>query len=242
MAFNFIDGEVLLIDKPYGWTSFDVVNSLRYTIKRALGVKKIKVGHAGTLDPLATGLLIICTGKFTKKIDSFQGMDKVYLGSMHIGATTPSFDKETEVDKTFDTSEIVPELLDSTLDKFIGEIEQTPPAYSAVKIDGKRAFEYARKNDDVKIKSRNVTISEFKLLNHDLPEIDFLVKCSKGTYIRSLVNDFGAALNNGAYMSALRRTEIGEFSVNDAYSVDDIKAKIREMDNQNIEDSSHNSQ
>ncbi len=233
MAFNFLEGEVLLVDKPYGWTSFDVVNSLRYTIKRALGIKKIKVGHAGTLDPLATGLLIVCTGKFTKQIDSYQGMDKVYIGSMHIGATTPSYDKETEVDQTFDTSNIDTKLLHDTLENFIGEIEQTPPVFSAVKIDGKRAFEYARKKDDVKIKSRTVTINDFKLLNNELPEVDFMVNCSKGTYIRSLVNDYGKALENGAYMSSLRRTKIGEYSVADAHSIDELKAKISEMDKEN---------
>ncbi len=228
--FDFINGEVLLVDKPLEWTSFDVVNSLRYAIKRALNVKKIKVGHAGTLDPLATGLLIVCTGKFTKQIESFQGLDKVYVGSMHIGATTPSYDKETEINKTFDTCNINKELLIETTKQFIGEIEQTPPIFSAVKIDGKRAFEYARKDDEVKIKSRKVNIHDFTLLNYDLPEIDFMVTCSKGTYIRSLVNDFGKALNNGAYMSALRRTSIGEFNINNAYTVDEIKAKIREQD------------
>ena len=224
--FDFINGEVLLVDKPYGWTSFDVVNSLRYSIKKSLGVKKIKVGHAGTLDPLATGLLIICTGKFTKKIESFQGMDKVYIGSMYIGATTPSFDLETEVDKKYPIDDITAELLLETTKQFTGEIEQTPPAFSAVKVDGKRAFEYARNDNDVKIKSRKVTISEFSLVNTELPEIDFLVKCSKGTYIRSLVNDFGKAINNGAYMSALRRTAIGDFSVNNAYTVDEMKRII----------------
>lgn len=226
MAFNFLEGEVLLIDKPYGWTSFDVVNSIRYTIKRTYNLKKIKVGHAGTLDPLATGLLIVCTGKFTKQIDSFQGMDKVYVGSMHIGATTPSFDKETEVNQTFDVSNVTEELLINTTKQFIGEVVQTPPAYSAVKIDGKRAFKYAREDNEVKIKSRNITISEFQLLNFNLPEIDFIVNCSKGTYIRSLVNDFGKALDNGAYMSGLRRTEIGEYSVNNAYTVDNLKEEI----------------
>ncbi len=220
--FNFIEGEILLIDKPFGWTSFDVVNKIRSAIKQTLNIKKIKVGHAGTLDPLATGLLIICTGKFTKKIDSFQGMDKIYVGSMFLGATTPSFDKETEVYSTFDTSTISKSQLIETSTKFTGKIEQTPPIYSAVKIDGKRAFEYARKDDEVKIKSRIVNIHQFDLLNYDLPEIDFLVNCSKGTYIRSLVNDFGLAINNGAYMSSLRRTAIGDYSVNNAYSVNDI--------------------
>lgn len=225
--FDFLLGEVLLIDKPLGWTSFDVVNSIRYTIRKAFNIKKIKVGHAGTLDPLATGLLIVCTGKFTKKIELFQGKEKVYIGSMHIGATTPSFDLETEVDNTYDTGHITHELLDKTTKQFIGNIEQIPPAFSAVKIDGKRAFEYARKDSDVTIKPRKVNITEFKLLNHELPDIDFAVNCSKGTYIRSLVNDFGKALNSGAYMSGLRRTEIGEFSVSDAYSVDEMKRLIR---------------
>ncbi len=225
-TFNFLEGEMLLIDKPIGWTSFDVVNSIRYTIKRTLNIKKIKVGHAGTLDPLATGLLIICTGKFTKQIDSFQGLDKVYIGSMFVGATTPSFDKETEVDQTFDTKNISKEILLDATKQFTGEIEQTPPVYSAVKIDGKRAFEYARKNNEVKIKSRLITIYDFNLLNFDLPEIDFMVNCSKGTYIRSLVNDFGKAINNGAYMSSLRRTAIGNHSVSNAYSPDEIKEII----------------
>jgi len=224
--FNFPEGEVLLIDKPLGWTSFDVVNAIRSAIKRTLNIKKIKVGHAGTLDPLATGLLIICTGKFTKKIDTFQGLDKVYIGSMFIGATTPSFDKETEVNQTFSTDNISKDKMLKAKAKFIGEIEQTPPVYSAIKIDGKRAFEYARKDNEVKIKSRKITISQFELLNFDLPEIDFLVNCSKGTYIRSLVNDFGLALDSGAYMSSLRRTAIGEYSVNNAYSVDEIKEAI----------------
>jgi tRNA pseudouridine55 synthase len=224
--FNFLEGEVLLIDKPIGWTSFDVVNSIRYSIKRTFNIKKIKVGHAGTLDPLATGLLIICTGKFTKQIDSFQGLDKVYVGSMYMGATTPSFDKETEVDQTFDTNNISTEMLLEATKQFTGKIEQTPPVYSAVKVDGKRAFEYARKNNEVKIKSRQVTIYNFALLNFELPEIDFMVSCSKGTYIRSLVDDFGKAINNGAYMSSLRRTAIGDFSVSNAYSVDEIKEII----------------
>ncbi len=226
MAFHFEEGELLLIDKPISWTSFDIVNSIRSTIKRTYNLKKIKVGHAGTLDPLATGLLIICTGKFTKKLDSFQGLDKVYSGSMYVGATTPSYDKETEVDNIFDINKISKNQLLETAIQFIGEIEQTPPVFSAVKIDGKRAFEYARKNSEVKMKSREVTINKFELLSFDLPEIDFIVECSKGTYIRSLVNDFGKALNNGAYMSSLRRTAIGSYSVSDALSIEEIKNAI----------------
>lgn len=227
MNLNFQEGEVLLIDKPFGWSSFDVVRSIRFTLLKALGIKKIKVGHAGTLDPLATGLLIVCTGKFTKKIDTFQGLDKTYVGSMHIGATTPSYDLESEVNQTFDVSHITKDLLIKSTSLFIGEINQIPPIFSAIKIDGKRAFEYARKESEVEIKSRKVTIKEFDLLNFDLPEIDFSVVCSKGTYIRSLVNDYGAALNSGAYMSGLRRTAIGEYKIVDAKSVDDTKEMIK---------------
>jgi tRNA pseudouridine55 synthase len=226
MKYNFEEGELLLIDKPIGWTSFDVVNSIRSTIKRTYNIKKIKVGHAGTLDPLATGLLIVCTGKKTKQIDSFQGLDKVYTGSMVIGKTTPSFDRETEVDGTFDIINISKKILLETAKKFTGEIKQTPPAFSAVKVDGKRAFEYARSNNDVKLKSRNIIISKFQLLSFDLPEIDFEVECSKGTYIRSLVSDFGKAMNNGAYMSCLRRTAIGSYSVSDALTVEEMKNAI----------------
>lgn len=225
-TFNFPDGEMLLIDKPLGWTSFDVVNSIRSTIKRTFDIKKIKVGHAGTLDPLATGLLIICTGKFTKQIESFQGLDKSYTGSMFVGATTPSYDKETEVESTFDISQISKNQLLEAAIQFLGEIEQTPPVFSAVKVEGKRAFEYARKKNEVKLKSRKITIRKFELLSFDLPEIDFVVECSKGTYIRSLVNDFGKALNNGAYMSSLRRTAIGSYLVSDAMSVQEVKDSI----------------
>lgn len=225
-TFNFPDGEMLLIDKPLGWTSFDVVNSIRSTIKRTFDIKKIKVGHAGTLDPLATGLLIICTGKFTKQIESFQGLDKSYTGSMFVGATTPSYDKETEVESTFDISQISKNQLLEAAIQFLGEIEQTPPVFSAVKVEGKRAFEYARKKNEVKLKSRKITIRKFELLSFDLPEIDFVVECSKGTYIRSLVNDFGKALNNGAYMSSLRRTSIGSYLVSDAMSVQEVKDSI----------------
>lgn len=223
MAFHFEEGELLLIDKPIGWTSFDVVNSIRSTIKRTFNIKKIKVGHAGTLDPLATGLLIVCTGKLTKKIDSFQGFDKSYIGSMYVGATTPSYDKETEVDGKFDIKHISKSQLLKTAMQFVGEIEQTPPVFSAVKIGGKRAFEYARKNNEVKLNPRKITIRKFDLLSFELPEIDFVVECSKGTYIRSLVNDFGKALNNGAYMSSLRRTAIGSYTVSEALSVQEFR-------------------
>lgn len=223
---DFQKGQVLLIDKPLEWTSFDVVNFLRSFLRKVYGIKKLKVGHAGTLDPLATGLLIICTGKKTKEIDSFQGMDKVYVGSMHLGATTPSFDAETEIDNTFDISGFNHDQLKDTTTQFKGEIEQVPPAYSAIKVDGKRAFTLARKNKEVKLKSRNVKVHEFTLLNIDLPRIDFSVHCSKGTYIRSLVSDFGKALNNGAYLTHLRRTMIGDFNVNDSQTVDEFRKSI----------------
>lgn len=228
-TFNFPEGEVLLIDKPLQWTSFDVVNFIRSFLRKNYGGKKLKVGHAGTLDPLATGLLIICTGKFTKKIDEFQGMDKVYVGSMHFGATTPSFDMETEIDKEFDISGIDEEMFTATAKSFVGNIEQIPPKYSAIKIKGKRAFEYARKNQDVKLKTREVKINDFTLLNLNLPGIDFSVDCSKGTYIRSLVRDFGEKLNNGAYLTKLMRTQIGDFKLSEAYSLEAFKQAVLEQ-------------
>jgi len=226
MAFDFVKGEVLLIDKELGWTSFDAVKSIRGSLQKAHNVRRFKVGHAGTLDPLATGLLLICTGKATKTIDSLQAQEKVYTGSIHIGATTPSFDKETEVDNTFTTDHITEELLLSTAKTFEGEIDQTPPVYSALKIDGKRAYEYARKQEEVKMKSRKITIFHFKITKIELPEVFFEVKCSKGTYIRSLARDYGEALKSGAYLSSLRRTFIGDYSVDDAIKVNQIKEII----------------
>ncbi|PKP33251.1 MAG: tRNA pseudouridine(55) synthase TruB [Bacteroidetes bacterium HGW-Bacteroidetes-16] len=226
MTFNFEEGEVLLIDKPLKWTSFDVVNHLRSFIKRAYNIKNIKVGHAGTLDPLASGLLIVCTGKLTKHIDTYQGLDKVYEGSMRLGATTPTYDLETEIDQTFDISGLTPEQLIQATSSFIGDIQQIPPIYSALKIDGKRAFLYARNHEEVIMKSRQVTIRQFTVLNINLPDADFVVHCSKGTYIRSLVYDFGKALNNGACLTALRRTLIGDFSVDNAWTLEKIKQEI----------------
>jgi len=226
MAFDFLNGEILLIDKPLNWTSFDVVNFLRSFIGKVYGIKKLKVGHAGTLDPLATGLLIICTGKKTKIIDSFQGMDKTYEGSMQLGAATPSFDRETKPDKFFDYSHLTVEELENARQLFTGEIEQTPPIYSAVKIKGRRAFDYARENKPVELKKRKVTIHDFQILNMELPEVNFLVRCSKGTYIRSLVDDFGKALHNGAFLTSLRRTQIGEFNVNQAVTIDDFRNAV----------------
>ena len=226
MAFDFQEGEVLLIDKPMGWTSFDVVNSVRYFIRKVYNLKKIKVGHAGTLDPMATGLLILCTGKMTKQIDRFQGMDKVYVGQMHLGATTPSYDKETQPDKYFDIGNLTREKLMEAASRFTGRIEQVPPLYSAIKIKGKRAYNFARKNEEVTLKPRQVTIYQFKILNYEPPLAEFYVKCSKGTYIRSLVRDFGESLQNGAYLTALKRTQIGDFALSDARSPDAFKQAV----------------
>lgn len=227
-AEDFQNGQVLLIDKPLDWTSFDVVNFTRSLIRKVFNIKKLKVGHAGTLDPLATGLLIICTGRKTKEIDAYQGMDKVYVGSMKLGATTPSYDLETEPDQHFDVSSLTEDVLKTSAKLFTGLIEQVPPLYSAVKIGGKRAFEYARSNRDVALKSRQVTIHDFSLINIDIPDVDFSVSCSKGTYIRSLVHDFGKSLNNGAHLTALRRTKIGEYNVNNAYTIESFKKRILE--------------
>ena len=219
-AEDFISGQVLLIDKPLNWTSFQVVNKLRWKIKKTFNLKKIKVGHAGTLDPLATGLLIICTGKMTKQIDKFQGQDKEYKGTINLGSTTSSFDLETEIDKTFPIDHISSELIYGSTAKFIGAIQQYPPVFSAIKKDGKRLYEFARAGEHVEIKPRTITIKEFEITNIDGIKVDFRVVCSKGTYIRSLAHDFGKALNSGAHLSALRRTKIGDFKVDKALSID----------------------
>lgn len=218
-AEDYISGQVILIDKPLEWTSFQVVNKMRWLIRQAFGIKKIKVGHAGTLDPLASGLLIICTGKFTKKIDTYQAQEKEYTGTFTLGATTPSYDLETEIDQTFDISKLTSEKIREAVQQFLGEIQQQPPVFSALKKEGKRLYEFARNGEEVDIPFRTVTISEFEITNIDLPKVDFRVVCSKGTYIRSLANDFGKALENGAHLSALRRTKIGEFSVQDALDI-----------------------
>lgn len=217
-------GKILLIDKPLTWSSFQAVNKIKYTLKRKYNLpKSFKIGHAGTLDPLATGLLIICTGKFTKRIPELQGMVKEYTGTFHIGATTPSYDLETEIDQTFQTEHITEALIKETTQQFIGEIDQKPPVFSAIKKDGKRLYEHARKGEEVEIAARKVTIHEFEITRIALPEVDFRVVCSKGTYIRSLAYDFGLALESGAHLSALRRTKIGEFSVEDAVKVEEFE-------------------
>lgn len=213
---DFKNGQVLLIDKPLEWTSFQVVNKIRWHIRQKFNLKKIKVGHAGTLDPLASGLLIICTGSFTKKIDEYQGQIKEYTGEITLGATTPSYDMESEVDITFPIDHITEDLIKKTTEQFIGEIAQVPPMFSALKKDGVRLYDLAREGKTVEIKSRQITISEFEITNIELPKVQFRVVCSKGTYIRSLANDFGKALNSGGYLSKLRRTKIGEFNVKNA--------------------------
>ncbi|RLZ07004.1 tRNA pseudouridine(55) synthase TruB [Faecalibacter macacae] len=207
------EGHVFLIDKPLDWTSFDAVNKIRWNIRKAYDLKKIKVGHAGTLDPKATGLLLICTGKWTKRIDEFQAQEKTYTGTIKLGVTTPTYDLESEEDQTFPTDHITDEMIYETTKQFTGDIEQFPPMHSAIKVDGKRLYELAREGQEIERKARKVTIEEFKITRIDLPFVDFEVKCSKGTYIRSLAFDFGKALNSGGYLTALRRTKIGEFDV-----------------------------
>ncbi|MGQ2982904.1 tRNA pseudouridine(55) synthase TruB [Flavobacterium sp.] len=225
---EFLEGKVVLIDKPLQWSSFQAVNKVKWSLKKHLGLKKIKVGHAGTLDPLATGLLIVCTGKFTKRISELQGMEKEYTGTFHLGATTPSYDLETEVNATFPTGHIDEKLIHDTLPQFIGEIDQKPPVFSAIKKDGKRLYEHARKGEEVEIATRKTTIHEFEITRIALPEVDFRVVCSKGTYIRSLAYDFGAALNSGAHLTALRRTKIGTFSVEDAISPEAFENRLED--------------
>jgi tRNA pseudouridine55 synthase len=217
---DFVKGEVLLIDKPLGWTSFRVVDHIRWHIRKKLGVKKIKVGHAGTLDPLASGLLIICTGKETKNIDSYQAQIKEYTGTIRLGATTPSYDLETEINQTFPTEHLHEDLLISTTQNLTGEILQKPPIFSAKKIDGERAYEAARRGDEIEMPARKVTIETFDLTNINLPDVDFRIVCSKGTYIRSMAHDFGKELNSGGHLTALRRTKIGDFSVEKAHSIE----------------------
>jgi tRNA pseudouridine55 synthase len=221
--FDFTQGEVLLLNKPYSWTSFDVVGKIRNTFKPL----KLKVGHAGTLDPLATGLLIICTGKLTKQIDTFQAEEKEYTGTFTLGATTPSYDLETEVDATFDISDLNDEAVLENVKHFIGDLEQYPPAHSAIKVNGERLYLKARRGETVELKTRKVTIKEFEITRIELPEVDFRVVCTKGTYIRSLAQDFGKKLNNGAYLSKLRRTRNGNFKIEDAYEIMELVNHIK---------------
>ncbi len=223
MAFQFEQGEILLVNKPYTWTSFDVVGKMRSVIRQRMGIRKIKIGHAGTLDPLATGLLILCTGKFTRRIDEFQGLEKEYTGTIMLGSTTPSFDLETAIDQRFPTDALDEAAIMAAATHFVDTFDQVPPQFSAIKVDGKRAYESARKEINVEIKARQVTISAFEITRVALPEADFRVVCSKGTYIRSLARDFGELLGCGAHLTALCRTRIGSFHLRDAYEITDFQ-------------------
>ena len=224
---HFVSGTLLLIDKPLKWTSFDVVKKVRNLIKKKLQIKKIKVGHSGTLDPLATGLLIVCTGEFTKRIEEIQGQEKTYTGQFTLGATTPSFDRETKVNHTFNTAHITKQLLEGTTKQFVGEITQIPPVFSALKKDGKRLYDFARENEEVEIKERKVMVHSFEITDINFPEVNFKISCAKGTYIRSIANDFGRALNSGAYLSKLCRTKIGKYNLKDAFSLNEIEEKMK---------------
>ncbi|MDR2273137.1 MAG: tRNA pseudouridine(55) synthase TruB [Sphingobacterium sp.] len=221
--FNFAEGEMLLIDKPLTWTSFDVVGKVRNSLKPL----KLKVGHAGTLDPLATGLLIVCTGKWTKKIDSYQAEDKEYTGTITLGGTTPSYDLETEIDETFPIAHITDQMILDVAKSFEGDIQQFPPAHSAIKINGERVYEKARRGEDVEIKSRQVRINSFEIEKIELPNVYFRVSCTKGTYIRSLAYDFGKALQSGSHLSSLRRTKSGDYTVENAWNLEQLIAEIK---------------
>ncbi|MCD4729035.1 MAG: tRNA pseudouridine(55) synthase TruB [Bacteroidales bacterium] len=229
IAKKFLDGELLLIDKPLEWTSFDVVKKIRNTISRQTGLKKIKVGHAGTLDPLATGLLIVCTGKYTKRIHEFQNQEKEYTGTFFIGATTPSFDKETEIDHTFETNHITDKLLLETKDSFTGELDQIPPIYSAINIQGVRAYTHARNLEEITLSARKILIKSFELTKIELPQVQFKVVCSKGTYVRSLARDFGKELNSGAYLIELLRSRIGNYHLCDALTIEGFEKYIDKL-------------
>ncbi|NDG53286.1 MAG: tRNA pseudouridine(55) synthase TruB [Flavobacteriia bacterium] len=232
---DYIEGHTLLINKPLRWTSFDVVKKIRNTLRTALNIKKIKVGHAGTLDPLADGLLIVCTGKFTKRINEFQAQEKEYTAEFTLGATTPSFDLETEVNETFDYNHITEDMLKTTAESLTGNILQTPPIYSAIKQDGKRLYEHARKGEDVKIKERMVHVSKFDIIKVEMPKVHIRIVCSKGTYIRSLAQTFGKNLNSGAHLSQLTRTRIGKFELSQAIDIQEFIDSFSLTNNQATE-------
>ena len=227
---NFKEGEILYINKPYKWTSFGAVNKVRYFLCQKQGVKKLKVGHAGTLDPLATGVMILCTGKATKRIEEFQYHTKEYVATLMLGATTPSFDLEHEIDATYPTDHITRELVEETLKQFVGTIEQVPPTFSACKVNGKRAYDLARKGREVELKPKTLVIDEIELLNCDLPQITIRVVCSKGTYIRALARDIGEALHSGAHLTALERTRVGDVRLSDCIALDDFPAWIEQQE------------
>jgi len=220
--YDFQKGTLLLVDKPLDWTSFDVVNKIRYKIKHRLGVKKIKVGHSGTLDPMATGLLLICTGKFTKKLHEFQGLGKEYTGTITLGGTTPSYDKETPIDATFPIDHIDQELIEQARQQFTGDIEQIPPMFSAIKVDGQPLYKKARKGITIEVKPRPITIHRFDFEDIKIPDLSFIVSCTKGTYIRSLAYDFGKAVRSGGYLTSLRRTKIGDYNIEDAWNLEEL--------------------
>jgi tRNA pseudouridine55 synthase len=219
---DFVKGEVLYVAKPLNWTSFNLVNKLRWKLQKTLNIKKLKVGHAGTLDPLATGVMILCTGKSTKLIESFQYQTKEYIATLELGATTPSFDLELPVDGTYPTEHITREMVDEVIPQFLGEIQQVPPAYSAVKVDGKRAYDYARSGQEIELKSKLLVIDDIEVLDFTLPLLKIRVVCSKGTYIRALARDIGLALGSGAHLIALERTRIGEVLLKDCWQIDDL--------------------
>lgn len=219
-------GQIVLVDKPYKWTSFDVVNKMRWHLKQKFKIKKIKVGHAGTLDPLATGLLVICIGKKTKEIPTMIGADKTYTGTFLLGKTTPCYDLEQPFDAEFPVDHITPEKMQEVVQSFLGEQQQFPPVFSAKQVDGKRAYDLARKGEEVELKSNTIHIHEFELSTERFPEVDFMIKCSKGTYIRSIANDFGKALNSGATLTALRRTGSGHFDIKDSVQLEDWIAEL----------------
>ena len=223
---NFKEGAVICVNKPYGWTSFAVVNKVRYFVCRKQGVKKLKVGHAGTLDPLATGVMILCTGRATKRIEEFQSHTKEYVATLRLGATTPSFDLEKEIDATYPTAHITRELVEAVLMQFVGAIEQVPPAFSACKVDGKRAYDLARRGHEVELKPKTLVIDEIELLDYAMPDIKIRVVCSKGTYIRALARDIGLALDSGAHLVALERTRVGDVRLADCLPLDGIEAWV----------------
>ncbi len=226
---DFQAGQVILIDKPLDWTSFDIVNKIRYTIRHKFNYKKIKVGHAGTLDPLATGLLIVCTGKFTKQIETYQAQQKEYITTLKLGATTPSFDRETDEDTTFEYNHITKELFENTIGSFIGDIEQVPPIFSAKKVNGKKAYIAARKGEEIELKPNTINIESIEVLKYNLPYVQIKVVCSKGTYIRALARDIGKALDSGAYLYDLRRTRIGDFDVNNAIGIAEFEKNTNKI-------------
>lgn len=219
---DFIQGEILVINKPLDWTSFDLVNKVRNMLCRLMKIKKLKLGHAGTLDPKATGVMVLCSGKLTKQIDEIQADEKEYVALLKVGATTPSFDLETAEDEQFTTAHITRETAENILPLFVGAIEQIPPAYSAIKVNGKRAYKLARKGEEIELKSKMLVIKEIELLRFDMPEIELRIVCSKGTYIRALARDIGKALNSGAYLIGLKRTRIGEYTIDNSLELSEL--------------------